>query len=143
MLPARHFELLRVGEIFSYAELQICSVFNDLILAHFRAPHNAGDLLDASATVEVTNPVCGDVLRLAVRLDSGRIAAARFKTQGCVAAIACSSVLTDLLIGKSPAELRAVTPQQISSSLGDLPPATFHAAQLCTDALAALLKIMA
>lgn len=114
--------------------------FNEIILDHFRAPHNAGDLPDATATVEVTNPVCGDVLRLAVRLENGRISSVRFKTQGCVAAIACSSALTDALINKSPAELRAITPQQISSALGDLPPATFHAAQLCTDAVAALLK---
>jgi nitrogen fixation NifU-like protein len=116
------------------------AVFNEIILDHFRAPHNAGDLPDASATVEVTNPVCGDVLRLSVRIENGRIAAARFKTQGCVAAIACSSKLTDILTGKSPAELRAITPQQISTSLGDLPPATFHAAQLCTDAVSGLLK---
>ena len=115
-------------------------MFNEIILGHFRAPHNAGDLPDASATVEVTNPVCGDVLRLAVRVAAGRVAAARFRTQGCVAAIASSSALTDALIGKSPAELRAITPQQISSSLGDLPPATFHAAQLATDAVVALLK---
>ena len=114
--------------------------FNEIILDHFRAPHNAGDLPDATATVEVTNPVCGDVLRLAVRIENRRISAARFKTQGCVAAIACSSKLTDILIGKSPTELRTITAQQISASLGDLPPATFHAAQLCTDALAALLK---
>jgi nitrogen fixation NifU-like protein len=115
-------------------------VFNEIILHHFRSPHNAGDLPDATATVEVTNPVCGDVLRLAVRVEAGRIAAARFKTQGCVAAIACSSALTDMLIGKSAPELYAITPQQISTTLGDLPPATFHAAQLCTDAVAALLK---
>jgi nitrogen fixation protein NifU and related proteins len=131
---------LPAGEISSYAELQKRAVINDLILDHFRAPHNAGDLPDASATVEVTNPVCGDVLRLAVRLEAGRITAARFKTQGCVTAIACSSALTDLLVGKSPADLRAITADQISSTLGDLPPATFHAAQLCTDAVAALLK---
>jgi len=55
-------------------------MFSDAVLDHFRNPHNAGDLPDATATVEVTNPVCGDVLRLAVRLESGRIAAARFKT---------------------------------------------------------------
>jgi nitrogen fixation protein NifU and related proteins len=115
-------------------------MFNEIILDHFRSPHNAGDLPDASATVEVTNPVCGDVLRLGVRLEANRIAAARFKTQGCVAAIACSSRLTDMLIGKSAPELRAITPNQISSALGDLPPATYHAAQLCTDAVAALLK---
>lgn len=115
-------------------------MFNDVILDHFHNPHNAGELAEASVTVEVTNPICGDILRLSVRLDDQRISAARFKTQGCVAAIASSSVLTDLLIGKSPTELRGIAPQQISSALGGLPPATFHAAQLCADALAALLK---
>ena len=115
-------------------------VFNEIILEHFRAPHNAGDLPDATATIEVTNPVCGDILRLAVRIQDGRIAAARFKSQGCVAAIACSSKLTDIIIGKSAPELYAITPEKISASLGDLPPATFHAAQLCTDAVSALLK---
>ena len=116
------------------------ATFNEIILDHFRAPHNAGDLPDATATVEVTNPVCGDVLRLAVLIEDGRISAARFKTQGCVAAIACSSKLTDVLIGKSPAEIRGISPDQISIALGDLPPATFHAAQLAADAVAALLK---
>jgi nitrogen fixation NifU-like protein len=116
------------------------ATFNEIILDHFRAPHNAGDLPDATATVEVTNPVCGDVLRLAVRIENDRISAARFKTQGCVAAIACSSKLTDILIGKSSAEIRAISSDQISGALGDLPPATFHAAQLATDAVAALLK---
>jgi nitrogen fixation protein NifU and related proteins len=115
-------------------------VFNDTILNHFRSPHNAGDLLDATATVEVTNPVCGDVMRLAVRIENGRIAAAGFKTQGCVAAIASSSALTDMLLGKSAAEARGITPQQISEALGGLPPATFHAAQLCADAVAALAR---
>jgi nitrogen fixation protein NifU and related proteins len=115
-------------------------MFSDAVLDHFRNPHNAGDLSDPTATVEVTNPVCGDVLRLAVRLESGRITAARFKTQGCVAAIASSSVLTDLLGGKTPAEARSITPDQISNALGGLPPASFHAAQLCTDVVAALTR---
>ena len=115
-------------------------MYSDAVLEHFRNPRNTGDLSDATAVVEVTNPVCGDVLRLGVRLEANRIVAARFKTQGCVAAIACSSRLTDMLIGKSAPELQAITPNQISSALGDLPPATYHAAQLCTDAVAALLK---
>jgi nitrogen fixation protein NifU and related proteins len=115
-------------------------MLNEIVLEHFRNPHNAGNLLDASATVEVTNPVCGDTLRLAVRVEGDRISAARFKAQGCVASIASSSVLTDLLTGKTPAEARRITPKQISESLGGLPPATFHAAQLCGDALMALLN---
>ncbi len=115
-------------------------MFNETVLDHFGNPHNAGDLPDATATVEVSNPVCGDVLRLAVRVESGRIAAARFKTQGCVAAIAASSMLTDLLMGKTPVEARQITPQQISEMLGGLPTASFHAAQLCTDVVAALTR---
>jgi len=115
-------------------------MFNEVVLEHFRSPHNAGELLDASGTADVTNPVCGDMLRLSVRVANGRIDAARFKTQGCVAAIAASSVLTDLLIGKSLEDAKRITPQQISDALGGLPPATFHAAQLCCDAIAALLK---
>ena len=115
-------------------------MFNETVLDHFRNPRNAGELADASATVEVTNPVCGDVLKLAVRVENGRIAAARFKTQGCVAAIAASSVLTEILSSKTPAEARRVTPEQISGALGGLPPATFHAAQLCADAVAAIAR---
>lgn len=114
-------------------------MFTDLVLRHFRSPHNAGDLADASAIVEVTNPVCGDVLRLSVRVDGGIISAARFKTQGCVAAIASSSMLTDLVMGKSLTEVRDITAEQISTALGGLPPATFHAAHLCSDALEAVL----
>jgi len=115
-------------------------MFNEAVLDHFRNPRNSGKLSEATVVVEVTNPVCGDVLRLSVRVDKGMIGAARFKTQGCVAAIACSSVLTELVIGKTPDHLRDITANQVSEALGGLPPATFHAAQLCADALAALAK---
>lgn len=115
-------------------------MFTESLLEHFRNPHNVGDLPAATATVEVTNPICGDLLRLSARLEHGHIAEARFKTQGCTAAIASSSVLTDMLLGKSPAEACAISPQQISEALGGLPPATFHAAQLCADAVAALVR---
>ena len=73
-----------------------------------------------------------------IRPDAGRVAEARFKTQGCVAAIAASSVLTDLLVGKPANEFRSITAEQISEALGTLPDSTFHAAQLCGDAVAAL-----
>ena len=128
----------------AFAEFCRCSillpVFNDRLLDHFRNPHNAGDLPDATATIEVTNPVCGDTLRLSARLEDGRIAEARFKTQGCTAAIASSSVLTDLLAGKSPKQAQSISAEEISKELGGLPPATFHAAQLCVDAVAALVR---
>ncbi len=115
-------------------------MFNAIVLAHFGDPHNAGELPTATATVEASNPVCGDVLWLAARVESGRIVEARFKTQGCVAAIAAGSVLTDLLAGKTATEARGITPQQISEALGGLPPASFHAAQLCADVVEALTR---
>ncbi|HTV57555.1 MAG TPA: iron-sulfur cluster assembly scaffold protein [Verrucomicrobiae bacterium] len=114
-------------------------MLNDKILMHFHNPQNAGDLPAASHVSEVANPVCGDIMRLAIRLDSGKIAEARFKTQGCVASIAAGSVLTCLLLGKTPSDARAITPQEISALLDGLPPASFHAAQLCVDAISAVL----
>jgi nitrogen fixation NifU-like protein len=115
-------------------------MFSEIVLEHFRNPHNAGSMADATATVEVLNPVCGDILRLAVRVEGGRISAARFKTQGCVASIAASSILTDLLEGKTLSDARAITPEGISEALGGLPQASFHAAQLGADGVRALLS---
>jgi nitrogen fixation NifU-like protein len=123
----------------SPAAVYLLAMFNDTVLEHFRNPRNAGDLDAAAAVVQVTNPVCGDVLRLSVGIENGRISVARFKVQGCVAAIASGSALTEMLVGKSPAEARLITSQEISDVLGGLPSATLHAAQLAANAVAALL----
>lgn len=113
-------------------------MFSDKILAHFREPHNAGELAEASHLAEVTNPVCGDVLRLTIRIDGGAITAARFKAQGCVPAIAAASVMTDMLVGKTLTEAGKIAPVQIATALDGLPPSSGHAAELCCDAIAAL-----
>jgi nitrogen fixation NifU-like protein len=118
-------------------------MYSDAVLEHFRNPRNAGDLVDATTVVEVTNPVCGDVLRLAVRVVDGRIVTARFKAQGCVASIASSSMLTELMIGKTAVEARSITARHIAEALDGLPLASFHAAQLCADALDAVLRKLA
>lgn len=115
-------------------------MYSAAVLEHFNNPRNAGDLADATAVAEATNPVCGDVLRLAARVEDGRIAEARFKAQGCVTAVACASLLTEMIAGRSVKEARAIDAKQISDALGRLPQATFHGAQLVTDALAELLK---
>jgi nitrogen fixation NifU-like protein len=114
-------------------------VYSAAVLDHFQNPRNPGTLDAPTATVTVENPVCGDVLELSVRVEAGRIAEARFRTRGCVTSIACSSLLTELLVGKKSAELNSLTPEQISEALGGLPQATFHAAQLARDAVRALL----
>jgi nitrogen fixation protein NifU and related proteins len=115
-------------------------MFNQTVLEHFANPHNAGELAAATVSVEVSNPVCGDLMRLDVRVESGHIAEARFKTQGCVAAIAAGSVLTDLLAGRTPAEVAGISAGQVAEALGGLPPASLHAAQLCRDVVLALAR---
>ena len=114
-------------------------MYSEAVLDHFQNPRNAGTLAAATAMVSVENPVCGDILELSVRVEAGRIAEARFRTRGCVTALACSSLLTELLRGKTPAEARAITSEQISEALGGLPQATLHGAQLARDAVQALL----
>ena len=117
-------------------------MFSPAVLDHFEHPRNAGTLVDAIATVEVANPVCGDVLELAANVQAGCISAVRFRARGCVTSLACASLLTELMQGKDRAGLARITAQQISSGLGSLPPATFHGAQLAVDALSALLDCL-
>jgi len=118
-------------------------MFSDAVLDHFQNPRNTGELPDADASVEVSNPVCGDILRLAARVEDGRIAEARFLCRGCTTSIACASLLTEQLRGRALAEARAITAQSISEALGVLPPATSHGADLAVDAVCALLRKIA
>ncbi|HUI74872.1 MAG TPA: iron-sulfur cluster assembly scaffold protein [Candidatus Acidoferrum sp.] len=115
-------------------------MFNKEVLAHFRNPLNAGELPNATAQVEVSNPVCGDVLRIAARVEDGCIVEARFLCRGCTTAIACASFLTEKIRGRSQFETRDITASAISAGLGGLPQATYHGAQLAADALKALLE---
>ncbi len=117
-------------------------MYSAAVLDHFKNPRNAGELPGASATVEVSNPVCGDIMQLAVRLSEDRITEARFKTRGCVTAIACGSLLTELIRGKTLEEAGRITYVQISDALGGLPPATVHGSQLACDALEAVLAAL-
>lgn len=114
-------------------------MYSAAVLDHFEHPRNAGSLVDAQVTVEVANPVCGDVLELSAIAADGRITAVRFRARGCVTVMACASLLTETITGKARAELVKLTPDQISTELDGLPPATFHGAQLAIDALGALL----
>ena len=130
-----------------HSRIELCGVsrdtpamYSEAVLDHFQNPRNPGTLEAPSASISVENPVCGDILELSARMEAGRIAEARFRTRGCVTALACSSLLTELLCGKTPAEAGAITSEQISEILGGLPPTTLHGAQLARDAVLALLK---
>jgi len=118
-------------------------MFSDAILDHFKNPRNAGDLPGADAKIEVSNPVCGDVLQLAVRLENEKIVEARFLCRGCTTSIACASLLTEQLLQRSLSEARLITAQSLSESLGGLPAATFHGAELAADAVQTMLSNIA
>ena len=114
-------------------------MFSATLLDHFKFPRNAGELPNPTAKIEVTNPVCGDVLQLSAILENGRIAAVRFLCRGCTASIACASLLTEIIQGRELHELNDINAGFLSTSLGGLPAASAHAAHLAHDALHALL----
>jgi nitrogen fixation protein NifU and related proteins len=118
-------------------------MFSEAVLDHFHNPRNAGELPGATAIIEVTNPVCGDILKLSARIVDGQIAEARFLCRGCTTSIACASVLTEHLRSRTLAEVRSITAETLSEALGGLPPATFHGAQLAADAARALIQNLA
>lgn len=105
------------------------------LLDHFQNPRNVGKLAPPALTVDVTNPACGDMLRLSVRFEDDRVAEVRFQTRGCTASIAASSALTEWMTGKSRLELRTFHEMVIEDAVGGLEPASKHAAVLCVDAV--------
>ena len=114
-------------------------MYSAQLLDHFQNPRNAGDLAAADATAEIENPACGDVLRLTLKIEGSRIVQAQFKAKGCVAAIACGSALTELLVGKTVDEARKLRRDDVSAAVGGLPQASTHAGQLAVDAVQAAL----
>lgn len=113
------------------------------LLDHFRNPRNVGELPAPAITVEVSNPACGDVLRLSVLWDGDRVALAAYKTRGCTASIAAGSALTEFLQGRTASELAALGPDRVESLLGSLPVESKHAAALCADAVKVALRASA
>lgn len=110
------------------------------LLDHFENPRGVGDLENATVTVELQNPACGDVLRLSLLVSHGRIVAARFRAKGCVPAIACGSKLVEIISGADLATARALDEQSLADALGALPQASRHAGALAIDVLRSALK---
>ena len=102
---------------------------------HIANPRNAGEMSDANAIAEETNPVCGDRLRLSLRIDNDKIEAARFLAYGCAPTLACGSVLTEMIEGISVDEANKLTRKQIVDALGGLSPQKQHAAALAIETL--------
>lgn len=114
-------------------------MYSKELLNHFQNPRNAGELPAATATAQVDNPACGDVLQLSVRLRDGKIAESRFRAKGCAAAIACGSLLTEMLDGLTREQAGSLRREDLISRLGGLPPESVHASHLAMDALSAVL----
>ena len=110
------------------------------LLDHFQNPRHAGDVAEADASAEIENPVCGDIIRLSLKLQDGRIDPIGFKAKGCVPAMACGSALAELASGKTVSEARRLRRDDVIAAVGGLPQASTHAAQLALDALAAVLN---
>ncbi|HSS21155.1 MAG TPA: iron-sulfur cluster assembly scaffold protein [Pyrinomonadaceae bacterium] len=104
---------------------------------HLENPRNAGELPNANAIAEETNPVCGDRLRLSLFIENGRIAQARFLAYGCPPTLVCGSALTELVMGKKVDEARLVTRKDLLDAIGGLPSRKQHAAALAIETLRA------
>ena len=115
-------------------------MYSSQLLDHFEHPRNAGDLVDADARVRVENPACGDILELAVKVEGNCISEIKFRAKGCVPAMACGSLITEMAIGKRVSEAKAMAREEVVQAIGGLPEASGHAAQLAVDALRSLLE---
>ena len=114
-------------------------MYSETFLDHFKNPRNVGELDAPAVTVQIENPVCGDILRLSARFEDGRVAEVRYKVRGCTAAIASGSALTELMRGKTRAELSTLDRDAMEAAVGGLITESKHAAVLCLDALTKLL----
>ena len=108
-------------------------MYSDKLIDHFANPRNLDAVEFPTHTIQCENPACGDELRLSVKCIEGRIAAVSFRARGCTASIACGSALTELLIGKSLAEILLLRAVDIEAAVGGLIPESKHAAVLCSD----------
>lgn len=114
--------------------------YSATVLDHFQHPRNLGDLDGADAVAEVENPACGDRTRLAVRIADGTIAEARFRTEGCPAAIAASSMLTVMIRGKTLEQAAALRDSDVAAALGGLPRNKIHCSVLAEDVIRAVIE---
>lgn len=111
--------------------------YSKKVLEHFANPRNVGIIEDADGIGEVGNPVCGDVMKITIKVKDNRIDDIRFQTLGCGAAIATSSMVTELARGKTLEEAETISRDDVASELDGLPPAKMHCSNLAADALRA------
>jgi nitrogen fixation NifU-like protein len=116
------------------------TVYSAQVLDHFQNPRNTGDVPNPDASAQIENPACGDILKLTVRMIDGHIGEIRFRAKGCVPAMACGSLLTEMVKGKTPSDAARLTREELVAATGGLPEASSHAAHLALDALKTVLR---
>lgn len=116
------------------------ALYSDTVMDHFRNPRNLGAMEDADGVGEVGNPVCGDIMRMYLKIDNDTITDVKFETFGCGSAIASSSMATELIKGKKISEVLEVTNKAVTEALGGLPAHKIHCSVLAEEALRAALK---
>ena len=116
------------------------AMYSEKVMKHFRNPRNMGEIKDADGVGTVGNPVCGDLMTIYIKVKYNKIADIKFKTFGCAAAIATSSMITELAKGKTLEEAEKITRDDVANELEGLPPVKMHCSNLAADALKAAIK---
>ncbi len=115
-------------------------MYSEKVMQHFKNPQNMGEIPDADGVGSVGNPTCGDLMTMYIKVKDNRIEDVKFKTYGCGAAIATSSMTTELAKGKTIDEAMNITRASVAESLGGLPPVKMHCSNLAADALHAAIE---
>ncbi len=111
-------------------------MYTDKVMDHFSNPRNIGEIEDADGVGEVGNPVCGDMMSFYINVQNDKISNIKYKTFGCVAAIAVSSIVSEMAMGKRLSEAKKITKKSVADSLDGLPKEKMHCSNLGADALA-------
>lgn len=111
------------------------SMYSDKVMEHFRNPHNVGEIKDADGIGKVGNPLCGDIMNIYIKVKDDKIADCKFKTFGCGAAIATSSMVTEMVKGKTIEEALEISNKTVAEALGGLPPIKMHCSNLAVEGL--------
>ncbi|AYO30495.1 MAG: nitrogen fixation protein NifU [Thermoanaerobacteraceae bacterium] len=115
-------------------------MYNEKVMDHFSNPRNVGEIPDADGVGQVGNPVCGDIMKIFIKVNNNVIEEIKFKTFGCGAAIATSSMVTEMVKGKTLDEALKITNKAVAEALGGLPPVKMHCSNLAADALHAAIE---
>lgn len=110
-------------------------MYSEKVMEHFNNPHNVGVIGDADGVGEVGNPVCGDVMKITIKVADDTVTDIKFQTLGCGAAIATSSIITEMARGMTLVKAAAISKKDVAEELGGLPPAKMHCSVLATDGL--------